>query len=113
MEQDRADKMRPLKGRPLFGFGGGYRGKLDIQWSIASGKGRNFEIFGTDCPHCGQAWGWLPDLEKVVKYRRAMERMGCPACPKHGVVRPPKLSAEEGAEVRRRWLHRIPQKKYG
>ena len=104
-EEPLSDKMRALRSDLFWAYSGGYRHTNNIQWRSA-GVGRDScEIFGTDCPLCGQAWGWLGDLKRVQKYRRAMERLGCPACAKRGVERPREaLSKAQAEAVRALWL---------
>lgn len=72
-------KLKPIPDK-LALFCGGYRGDLDIEWDLVTGKGRDIEVFATFCPHCGQAWGWTPLISQVRKIRRAMEVHGCPRC---------------------------------
>lgn len=85
---------------------GGYRGELDIDWTLEGSTRGSVTLFGTSCPHCFMAWGWLPDLTRVRKLRRGMEKLGCPACSEKGVERPKKpLGPKAVKRVVARWLH--------
>ena len=72
-------KLRPI---PTEKWGDWYRGNRHVTWDIQRGKGRDIEMFATECGKCHQWWGWTPILEQITKVRDAMAKMGCPRCRK-------------------------------
>lgn len=75
----RYQSFRPLKTE----YAGGYRGELEIEWSLRYHGNKAIEVYAVRCQNavCGKWWGWVWDLSLARKTLKKLRKVGrCPAC---------------------------------